>query len=132
MARCVRLVMGAAHSSRPRRLAVAPLPDPSHRTVLPYGWRDFDQIVRIGRRDPAVVDTSPDGGIRCPLLSHDGEWLPWRDANARNGTECHGDPPLRLHASPTFVLCERLDNIIAGPKLAQEAIDGKWQKAETH
>jgi hypothetical protein len=105
----------------------------THRSGLAFGWADFDQalVARIAARDRAVVDTSPQGGIRCPLVSHDGEWLPWRDGKARNGTEWHADS-LRFHASPTFVLRERLDNIIVGHALAQEALDGKWQKAETH
>jgi hypothetical protein len=65
------------------------------------------------------------------MVGH-GEWLPWQEQSARRGTVWHGEPELRFHASPTYVLHERLDNFIAGHRLIQDALDRKWKKAETH
>src|SRR5205823_5059763 len=98
-----------------------------------YSWENFDQerVRRIRRREPGVADTSPGGGMLCPLVEH-GEWLDWVDGSARKGTIWHGSPELRFHASPTYVLREPIHNFIAGQRLIQEALDGKWKKAETH
>jgi hypothetical protein len=101
---------------------------------MPYGWEAFDQgiVERIARRDRRAVDTSEGGSILCPLVGHAGEPLPWLGGLARQGTDWFGDPPIRLHASPTYVLRERLDNFIAGRELVNDALDGTWGKAETH
>jgi hypothetical protein len=77
------------------------------------------------------VDTSGASGMHCPLTHHD-EWLPWEVGGAANGTITHGDPELRFHASPTYVLREPMGNFIVGHRLIQEALDGTWGMAETH
>jgi hypothetical protein len=97
------------------------------------GWEDFDQsrVAEICGRERGVVDTSPRGGMLCPLNGHD-HWLLWQEGNVRNGTIWHGSPPVSFHASPTYVLRQRQDNFIAGHELIQDALNGTWKKAETH
>jgi hypothetical protein len=50
----------------------------------------------------------------------------------RRGTDWHGSPSLRFHASPTFVLEKPLNNFNVGRTLVKEAPTGLWGKAETH
>lgn len=79
--------------------------------------------------------------MRCPLVGHD-DWLVWQEREnretkvmerkVRNGTVWHGSPAVRFHVSPTFVLEDPIDNFIAGKSLIQEALEGKWGKAETY
>ena len=75
--------------------------------------------------------------MRCPLLGHD-SWLSWAEGKAgtgrqaRYGTVWVGEPPLRFHASPTYVLQQPIDNFIAGQTLIGEALAGRWTKAETY
>jgi hypothetical protein len=98
-----------------------------------YGWDAFDQerVPAIRHRRADAVDMSGASGMHCPLKDHD-EWLPWEDGSAPNGTILHGDPEVRFHGSPTYVLYEPMGNFIAGHRLIQEALDGRWEKAETH
>jgi hypothetical protein len=101
---------------------------------LPYGWRDFDPDVVHGivARDADYVVGGPNGGLRCPMVGHKHELLPWRDGDHRKGTQPHGRPAVRFHVSPTYVLADPLGNAIAGRDLFKQAMDGGWGKAETH
>jgi len=98
-----------------------------------YGWDAFDQdrVRAIRQRRADAVDTTGASGMHCPLMHHD-EWLPWEYGGASNGTILHGDPGVRFHASPTYVLHEPLGNFIAGHRLIQTALDGTWEKADSH
>jgi hypothetical protein len=99
-----------------------------------YGWRDFDQsVVRgIARADPRFLDKDPDGGMKCPLLGQEGDWLRWQDGNHARGTMPHGSPALVFRVKPTYILSDRLANFIVGHDLIEAALDGHWGKAETH
>jgi hypothetical protein len=99
----------------------------------PYGWDAFDQdrVRAVRQRHADAVDMTGASGMQCPLKQHD-EWLPWEDGSAANGTILHGDPEVRFHASPTYVLHEPMGNFIAGHRVIQEAVDGRWEKAESH
>ncbi len=107
--------------------------------LLPYGWVNFDQ--QIVGSIPACPERANEkdlrGGMRCPLLGND-SWLSWAErkagdgSKARYGTVWVGEPPLRFHASPTYMLQRPLGNFIAGRALIGEALAGNWDKAETY
>ena len=101
--------------------------------ALFYGWKAFDQEVveAIGDGSPAHVDKRADGGMSCPLDGHD-DRLAWKDRDYKRGTERHWQPPVSFRVTPTYILCERLDNFIVGHDLVSAAIKGEWGKAETH
>jgi hypothetical protein len=107
-------------------------------SLLPYGWADFDQQIvdSMSAGPEGAIDIDMSSGMRCPLLGHD-SWLSWAEGQAgegrkaRHGTVWAGDPPLRFHSSPTYVLQRPIDNFIAGRALIGEALDGHWGKAET-
>lgn len=96
------------------------------------GWSDFDVAVvqQLRRGDPAVVDKTPGGGLRCPLIGHD-HWIAWKDGSYRNGTDLHRDLPIRFRVSPTYILDDPLDNFVVGRELVAGALGGDWKKAET-
>ena len=105
---------------------------------LPYGWANFDQ--RIVHSLAAATERTDhvdwSSGMRCPLMGHD-SWLSWaegkagRARQARYGTVWVGDPPLRFHASPTYVLQQPIDNFIAGRALMGEALASTRDMAKT-
>lgn len=107
--------------------------------LLPYGWANFDQQVvsSISARPQGATDIDMSGGMRCPLLGND-SWLAWAERKtgvgpkARYGTVWVGEPPLRFHASPTYMLQRPIDNFIAGRALIGAALAGNWDKAETY
>ncbi len=80
--------------------------------VAPLGWSAFD---------PQRVDElrcsakSPDAP--CPFKRHGSHRLPWQSGDYRKGTEFHGDPPVSLRVSPTYVLKNQRDNFIVGREL---------------
>ena len=98
-----------------------------------YGWKDFNAAVVTGirRRDARFRDDRPDGGLQCPIASHECGFLRWEARDYRKGTVIHGDPPLRFRSSPTYIYSNPLDNILAGEDLIAEAIARAWGKAET-
>lgn len=61
---------------------------------LPYGVPDFDPEVaaRLIESHPEHVVRRRDGGMTCPLASHEREWLAWDEDNYAKGTRPHGDP----------------------------------------
>lgn len=97
------------------------------------GWTHFDAdvVAQLHGDDPAVVDKSPEGGMRCPLAGHD-DWLKWDADGYKKGTQSHGEPPMRFRVSPTYILEDPLRNFIAGQELVAGALRGDWKKAETH
>ena len=73
--------------------------------------------------------------MQCPLKGHEAHWLSWRkegpasrqgEVSRRLGTVSHGDPLVRFYASPTFILDDPLQNLIAGHALVgQLTAEGK-------
>ena len=96
-----------------------------------YGWSTFDPdiVASLHRRDPAVLNKSSDGGMRCPLVDHD-HCLDW-NGDYTKGTGSHGHPGVSFRVSPTYILDDPLENFIAGRKLVAGALRGEWKKAET-
>jgi hypothetical protein len=99
-----------------------------------YSWRDFDQslVRRIASADPRYLDKQSAGGMKCPLLGHEGEWLRWQGSDHVRGTVPHSSPELAFRVAPTYILSDRLANFIVGHELIQAALNGDWDKAETH
>lgn len=103
-----------------------------------YGWTSFDQqiVKSMSARPKSAIDTEVRGGMRCPLLGND-SWLSWAEGrlgakrDVRNGTVWVGEPPVRFHAAPTYVLRRPIDNVIAGRTLIAEALSRAWGRAET-
>jgi hypothetical protein len=93
-----------------------------------YEVRDFDPAVvaLLIARAPEAID---EHGMMCPLRGHGGHWLRWRDGKRLQGTELHAEPAVRFHASPTYVLSERDENLIVGRDVLGAALAGG--KAET-
>jgi hypothetical protein len=100
---------------------------------LPYGWRDFDPEVVAGlvESHPEHVVRRRDGGMTCPLVEHEREWLHWQDGNYARGTVPHGDPEVAFRVSPTYILSDPRHNFIAGANLIEEILNGASGKAET-
>jgi len=98
----------------------------------PYGWRDFDaEIVEgLAENDSRFISRRAGGWIACPLNGHYDTKLPWREDNHRKGSVPAGDPPASFRASPTYVLQDPLDNVIAGRDLIAEAVSGGWGRTE--
>lgn len=107
--------------------------------TLPYGWANFDQqiVSSISARPDGTSEMDSSGGMRCPLLGND-SWLSWAERKAgagrkaRYGTVWVGEPPLRFHPTPTYMLQRPIDNFIAGRTLVGEALAGNWDKAESY
>jgi len=101
---------------------------------MSYGWRDFDPEVVKGIADqyPEHLVKHPDGGMTCPLIGHQGEWLNWQEGNYAKGTAPHGSPEATFRVTPTYILSDALDNFIVGRDLISEAMNGSWGKAETY
>lgn len=92
------------------------------------GWEDFDQahVEQLSLNGTqAGVDSSPLGGMFCPLLNH-GEWLGWQDGDVRNGTIWHEGVEVSFSPLPTYVFRNPEDNVIAGNRLVREVLDGRW------
>lgn len=101
---------------------------------LPYGWRDFDEdvVFWLTEQHPENVVKRTDGGMTCPLVAHDREWLRWQDENYAKGSIPHAEPEVSFRVSPTYVLSDARDNFIAGRPLIDQLLGGAWDKAETH
>jgi Restriction Endonuclease associating with ARP len=101
--------------------------------ALPYGRSDFDpEIVAAlfeGHHDH--VSKERDGGMTCPLVDHRRERLHWQDGDYARGTVPHGRPEVAFRVSPTYILSEPRDNLIAGADLIGKILDGTSGKAET-
>jgi hypothetical protein len=104
-----------------------------HARQPPYGWPDFDPEVVAGlrARTPDTIDKSPDGWIRCPLVGHTRERLPWIGGDYRRGSEPHGSARASFRASPTYVLEDPLDNFIVGRDIVRRVTQRGSGKAET-
>ncbi len=98
---------------------------------LPYGLSDFDpSIVNGYQDDPRLIDRSPKGGMASCLISEHGRLIPWLNGNYENGTEYHGDPPIQLRTSPTYIYQNPLDNVLQASDraLIQEIRSKKMKK----
>lgn len=111
---------------------------------LPYGWNDFDQVIvgDIHANRDIAVNRAANGGIVCPFLRHRGNvrsssslssgctWIPWGAEGYKKGTSLHGEPPVTFRISPTYIYDSPMNNFIVGHSLVNEAVTGKWGKAE--
>lgn len=103
------------------------------RIVLPYGLSDIDPVVVEGYRqkDARFINHATDGGIVSPLKSEGRRWLKWMEGDYNNGSEFHGNPPIQVRVSGTYIYQEATNNFIVGRPLVTEALSGVWKKAET-
>ena len=97
------------------------------------GGRDFDRRIvdALHRRDPAAVNPTSGGGLRCPFAGHDHR-LAWEAGDHRRGPEPHGEPALRSRVAgvdaggePELILWRRrigLDRTGPCPEI-QRALD---------
>ena len=106
-------------------------------TPVTYGWTSFDQqiVKSISARPKSAIDTKVRGGMHCHCVGNDLAQLAaggiGAKRDARNGTVWVGEPPVRFHAAPTYVLRRPFDNVIAGRTLIAEALGRAWGHAET-
>lgn len=80
-------------------------------------------VTALKRREHPFIDTSPDGGMICPIHGESERPLAWVEGNYRKGTVSHAGVTFRV--SPTFVYDEPRDNFIVGYSVLEQLLESK-------